>query len=512
MKKTLIYSLSVLFLLFANGCNESYLEVLPEDKITSATFWQSEEDIILALNGIYSVLRHTAIYGAGPSFEACTPDGYQWSHWNGKLMQIGNGSVTTSLDGVPADRWTMSYRIISRANYFLENFEKVTLSAEAKERYLGEVHFLRGIAYALLAETYGGVPIIDKVITTKEATELKRATLEETWAKAVSEYDIAIGALKVDAPQVGRATKGAALGMKMRALLYQNKYTDVLTVIQQIEALNKYTLFPSYEELFKVANENNSEVLFDIQYIDGEQAQGNFFAWLGNPGVGITTDAGGASCVAPTQNMVDKYEMIDGSKVDPANPYKGRDPRLDFSILRPGANFEGKPYPTVIKNHTGQRVGFNMRKYTSEGVKVSTARQNPINFIVLRYGDVLMSKAEALIETNTGIDEAIKIINRIRTERQDVKMKPVPLGLSQAEARKKVRFERRIEFFLEGTYWSDIKRWKIGGELYPSEVRGGDGSLIEIKFSAGYLPKDNLLPIPDSERSQNKNLEQNPGW
>lgn len=510
IKKNLLYGFAAL-LLVAQACQESYLDVFPEDRITSDTFWENEDDVQLALNGVYSVLKERGVYGSGPTLDGISPDAFQWAHWNGREQQIGNGSLSPSTDGLVTERWSMCYRIISRVNYFLENIDNVDLSEEAKAMYVGEVHFLRGLAYALLADTYGGVPIIESVIGTEEARNVSRATLQETWNQAIADYDMAIESLAVDAPQPGRATKGAALGMKMRAYLYQNNYDKVLEVAGQIEALNKYSLFPSYEGLFQIENENNQGVIFDIQYIDGEQGQGNFFSWLGRP-QGISNGLDGASDVAPTQYIVDAYEMIDGSALDPNNPYEGRDPRLDFTILRPGALYEGKPYPDEVRNHTGQRVGFNMRKYLAENTSVSTARQVPLNFIVLRYADVLLSKAEALIETNQNIDEAIALINRIRTERDDVKITSLPMGLSQAEAREKLRHERRIEFFLEGLRWADIKRWNIGQEIYPVEIRGGDGSLIEVKYPGGYDDKYNLLPIPDNERSLNPNLEQNPGW
>ena len=506
MKRLLLYSLVTLILF--NGCSKNYLDVLPEDKITSANFWQSESDVKLALNGIYSVLRNRGVYGSGPTMDACTPDAYQWAYWNGMEEQIGNGSNTPASAGLTSERWTACYQIINRANYFLANIDKVTLSDESKATYLGEVHFLRGVAYALLAETYGGVPIFNSVLGVDEARELTRATTQETWDQAIADYDTAIANLKVVAPQVGRATKGAALGLKMRAYLYQNKYPEVLSTVQQIDDLNAYSLFPSYEGLFQLENENNSEVLFDIQYIGGSLQQGNFFAWLACP----QNASSGASDPAPTQHIVDAYEMIDGSAVDPAHPYVGRDPRLDFTILRPGAYFEGKLYPVEIKNHTGQRVGFGLRKNVGEGIPITTSRMSPLNFIVLRYADVLLSKAEALIETNQDIDGAIALINRIRTERNDVKITPLPMGLSQDEARAKLRHERRIEFFGEGINWADIKRWNIGPDIYPVEVHAADGGLIETKFALGYKDRDNLLPIPDGERALNPNLTQNPGW
>ena len=165
-----------------------------------------------------------------------------------------------------------------------------------------------------------------------------------------------------------------------------------------------------------------------------------------------------------------------------------------------------------IKNRTGQKVGVAIRKYTIETMEV-VGNQSPLDFMILRYGDVLLCRAEAMIETNTNIDGAIDLINRIRTEREDVKMPLVPKGLSQDEARAKLRHERRIELALEGQFWDDIKRWKAGPGFYPCEVIGGLGELIQVKFPNGYkLEKDNLLPVPDSEISLNPNLVQNEGY
>lgn len=106
----------------------------------------------------------------------------------------------------------------------------------------------------------------------------------------------------------------------------------------------------------------------------------------------------------------------------------------------------------------------------------------------------------------------IAILNRIRTERDDVKISLLPTSMSREEAREKVRHERRIELALEGRYWSDVKRWKIGKTLYPMIIKDHEGSVIETKFPNGYLEYYDLLPIPDSERSLNPNLDQNPGW
>lgn len=497
---------------------KGYLDVFPDDKITSENFWASDNDAELALMGIYNVLRSDYVYGYGGGWDACTPNAYQWAWWEGNQQQIGSGVVFSGTGGAVTGRWQNCYRGINRANYFLENIERVkTMSEKAKKQTIGEVYFLRGVFYSLLVDTYGGVPIITKSLTTEEARNVSRASLEDTWKQVHSDYDEAIARLDKTAPIKGRVDLGAALGMKMRAYLYQNNYPKVLETVEKIEALNKYSLFPSYHGLFQLVNEGNNETLFALQFLDGPISQGSIFDRYFQP-QNLKYGMDGSNSVSPIQNLIDAYETIDGSPVQHSadaydlKQFENRDPRLDFTVLRPGAEFQGQKYPTEIKNHTGQRVGYGIRKYTIE-TQVVKGWESPLDFMILRYADVLMSKAEALIEVGTDIDAGIRILNRIRTERQDVKITPLSLGMSKIEARKALRKERRVEFALEGIYWSDIKRWKIGPEIYPVAVKGPDGDLIHTKFPNVYdLNKDNLLPIPDSERSLNSKLGQNPGY
>lgn len=513
-----IYILSFFCVLPLSSCEDKFLEFYPEDKITSANFPQNEDDIKLLLNGVYALLRETSIYNQGlfgfGILDGATPNAYNWG--NTPIAKAGNGQLSSGDGDIVIFRWTRSYAIIFRANYLLRSLEEVDLNEQAKSIYVGEAHFLRGLAYSILAESYGGVPIVNAALTTEEARKVSRASAEETWSQVISDYNVAIENLEVDAPKIGRATKGAALGMKMRAYLYQNDYPQVLGVIEQIEALNKYSLFPSYEGLFREENENNQEVIFDVQYIAGENSQGSLHDQFCGTGTGSWTRG---SRYVPTDNLVNAYEMIDGSEVDPANRFQGRDPRLEFTVVVPGAYFLGYRFPNYLYpggafNHPGNRLKhLSSRKYRIEPEsQLPPSGQSSLNNIIMRYADVILSKAEAIIETNGNIDEAIALINRIRTERDDVKITSLPMGLSQAEAREKLRHERRIEFALEGLYWSDIKRWNIGKDIYPVEVRDHNGNIIETKFPNGYLEFYNLLPIHDNELSLNENLVQNPGW
>ena len=525
LKNIILSGLIIFMILSTSGCSDEFLDFLPEDKITSANFPTNEADIKLALNGVYAQLRETEIYNQGlfglGALDGATPNAFNWG--NTPITKAGNGQLTSADGNLVTYRWQKCYGIIFRANYLLKILGTVELGEDVKATYEGEAHFLRGLAYSLLVESYGGVPLILSDITTEEAKTISRSTAQQVWDQVISDYNVAISKLKADAPAKGRATKGAALGLKMRAYLYQGKYSDVLTVADEIDALGKYSLFPSYEGLFKVENENNLEVLFDVQYIKGENSQGTFLDQYCGTGTGSWTRG---SRYVPTPDLVNAYERIDGSPgkyfesvIDLDNPYEGWDPRLKFTVVVPGSYFLGFRFPNYLYpggafNHAGNRLRhLSTRKYRCDKMEnLPPSGQSEINNIVLRYADVILSKAEAIIETGGDVEEAVALINRIRTERNDVKISLLPAGLSRDEARERLRHERRIEFALEGLYWMDIRRWNIGSDIYPVEVRDHTGSIIETKFPNGYLEYYNLLPIPDSERSLNSNLTQNPGW
>jgi len=519
MKKIHIY-LFLFLVCLCFSCSDQYLEIFPEDKITTANFPQNEADIKLALNSTYALLRdsqsptfNSGVFGFG-ILDGATPNTFNWG--NSPISKMGNGQLASTDVEIITFRWTRCYAIIFRANFLLKALDLVKLTDASKNMYKGEAHFLRGLAYSLLADAYGGVPLANSALTTDNAREIARATKEATWDQVISDYDVAIQNLGAKAPEIGRADKGAALGLKMRAYLYQNKYDKVLEMIQQIEALNKYSLYPSYEGLFKQENENNSEVIFDVQYISGENSQGTFHDQYCGTGTGSFTRG---SRYVPTDNLVDAYETLDGSPVNTADKFKNRDPRLEFTVVIPGSYILGFRFPNYIYpggayNHPGNRLKhYSSRKYReNQMANLPPSGQSSINNIVLRYADVLLAKAEAMIELNKNIDDAINIINRIRTERKDVKIMLIPKGLSQVEARTRLRKERRIEFALEGLYWSDIRRWNIGKDIYPLVIKDHLGGVIESKFPAGYLDYYNLLPIPLSELSLNPKLVQNPKW
>src|SRR5690606_22964909 len=120
-------------ILFFSSCSKDFLEVLPEDRITEENFWQNEDDTYLALYGIYNTLKERQVYGYGGGMDAMTPNAYQWAHWEGMQMQVGNGSIAPGDIGIVSDRWRDCYKGINRANYFLANVDKVEMDEADKE-------------------------------------------------------------------------------------------------------------------------------------------------------------------------------------------------------------------------------------------------------------------------------------------------------------------------------------------------------------------------------------------
>ena len=508
------------------------LNFQPKDRITTANVPEGEEDVKRLLNGLYSRLRSNSIYNEGffgfGIVDGATPNAFNWGSTG--ISRYARGNLSPEVGSFVGHRWTRAYSIINKANFFLQEIEKVELSDDKRSMYVGEAHFLRGFAYSVLANSYGKVPIITSVISSSsEARNLNQASVDEVWQQVISDYDVAIENLPLDAPQFGRADKGAALGLKMRAFLYQNKFDQVLTIANDIQSLDKYALFPSYDGLFELSNENNSEVMFSVQYMEGENQQGSLHDQYCGTGTGSWTR--GTRYIA-TDDLVEAYEMApEEHRLDPSNnfevpdqgPYQGRDPRLYYTVVLPHTEILGHMFPSYIYeggayNHPGNRKkNLSARKYFIEDMsQLPPSGQSNLNYMLMRYADVILSKAEALIETGGSVEEAIRLINKIRTGREDVTLTELSIGMSRSEAREALRHERRIEFALEGIYWSDVKRWQeldgYAEEIYPLEVTDRNGNVVERKFPNGWIDHYKYLPIPADELALNENLSQNPGW
>jgi hypothetical protein len=403
---------------------------------------------------------------------------------------------------------------------------------------------------------FGDVPFLTNSISPKDLNAIingdgsytpadkgKRIDKNEILNSLVIDLDAAADALPVsyNRDNRGRVTKGAALTLKARILLMQKKWAEAAIAAKEVMDLNTYSLFAEYGKLFDYAGVDCAEVIFDIQVVQ-KKSKGEF--WLPNYG---PNSVGGWSCLCPLQSLVDTYECTDGTTIndpasiyDPAQPYANRDPRLYHSILYPGRPWQWGVYNTIpgasypgktivpgdnLNDGTGGQwnksaTGYNILKYISQqDIETSNFWDSSIHYILMRYAEVLLMYAEAKIEDNS-IDQSVyDAINKVRRDRDDVKMPEITSGKSQAELREIVRRERRVEFAFEGMRLFDIRRWEIAHEVMPGEAKGltytdpQTGNPVTLSGGTRVFDqsKHYLWPIPQAEIDIT-HIVQNNGW
>jgi hypothetical protein len=300
----------------------------------------------------------------------------------------------------------------------------------------------------------------------------------------------------------GRVTIGAVLAFKARILLYAGRWAEAAAAAKQVIELNEYDLFPGYRELFYLENEGNEEVVFDLQYKYPEFCHS----------FDMTLDE--YNNVAPLPDLVNDYYAIDGLPIseshvyNPARPYENRDPRLQSTIIVKGSQFKG----AVVKEGQYPRTGYGQKKYTvykdDEPKATIRAGDSELNYMFIRYADVLLMYAEAKNEVSGPDEEIYRYLNKIRDR---AGMPHFSNNLSQDDLRKEIRHERRIELAGEGFYFYDIRRWKISHLVMNGEIQNDKGERIEVRKFEN--PRDYLWPVPSIAIQENPKLQpQNEGF
>jgi hypothetical protein len=511
--------------LIISSCEEDLLNTVPTDRISTDIFWRTEKDATLGANAVYTHIVESASHYA--SWDGMSDIGYTHSPQSAESF-ILQGQFDPLNSRISND-WSNAYSGIRSANSFLENVDRVeTTNTALIQRLKGEVRVLRAYFYTQLAFLFGDIPLVTTEISLSESKNLTRTTVDEIWNFISDELTEAAEQLPLTQSETGRVTKGTALSLKARAMLYAGRYQEAADAASAVMALNVYGIYPSYKELFTYAAENNSEIILDIQFIKDAYSN-DIFSVLAQQSMSSK------SLFVPTRNLVDAYEMTNGlpisdpgSGYDPANPYADRDPRLAYTIfvegdvLPNGQVFDPKPNSTtgdaVGSTFVVSPTGFNVEKYI-DASDVTTPTNTGINFILMRYAEVLLIYAEAKIELNQ-IDESVySAINEVR-QRPDVNMPVIATGKTQTELREIVRHERLVELAFEGRRFFDIRRWKIAGDVMPGKVYGmtysdtnGDLQTVEVTAWMNYWDDRNYLwPVPQEERDLNPQLEQNTGW
>jgi starch-binding outer membrane protein, SusD/RagB family len=437
--------------------------------------------------------------------------------------------------------YTQMYKGIRNANVMLANIDRVPWTTLYNPAYIrGEQLFLRAFLYFELMKRFGGVVLLDKAQSvTESGDDLPRATYAETLAFILKDLNEATSLLPDEwtAAHYGRATKGAAMALKARALLHAasplnnptgdvTKWKAAADAAKAVMDLNKYSLEPNYGDVLVQAT-SPEYIMIDIKGPRG---------WVGyiNNFIAPTSYGGQQSLISPTQNHVDLYEMSNGKPItdptsgyNPQNPYLNRDPRFYNNIMYNDQTWQGRKVQTYVggldysaTSNIFTKTGYYLKRLWPETIN-KTSGTALLNYVFFRYAEVLLNYAEA---QNEAEGPSTSVLNAVNAVRNRAGMPSLPATLTKDALRDRIRNERAVEFAFEDMRWWDILRWKKGPELVAQPMRGMQITKSGTTFSYApfVLPANyqkvfedymHLYPIPASEIYKSSGvLKQNPGW
>jgi len=481
--------LTTLFLTIFSSCNN--LDLSPISNYNAGSFYKTQSDFKLAVNGIYDKLQDLYYYNVytlpieGRSDNVNMNTGYD----AGTMSKFIDDATTGATKAI----WQYCYQMIDRSNAVIDQIDAGTFTTEAyKNYYKGEAYFLRGYAYFQLGFIFGGVPLIDKQMTVSEIAQIARSTQDETFTFAAKDLAQAATLLPDVWPatsELGKATKYAAKGILARMYLFQKKYTEAKPLLADIISSGKYAMATNYGDCFIDKYDNSPEHLFQIQYKSGNVGEGNILPVVEVPEGIVSTmfpQGGGSPFLYVSSDLYDSYET--------------GDLRRDWNIQK---GYTGKG--NVVDQVTCFYIKFG------HGTIPATKDDYEVNMPILRYTDVLLMYAEALNEAAySSSGDAFTYLNAVR-KRAGLAPKTATDLPNQASFRAAIFNERRWEFADEFLRWFDI-------------VRSGNAMTIMNKFlsrsengSTLYKMKETqtIFAIPQYELDINKDTKiiwQNPGY
>lgn len=544
---------AILFVGLLNACSKDFLSRAPMDAISNDEYWKTEEQLKLAVNACYDYLKGKNVV----DMENLGDNTIYPPLSDYLAISTGNFDFTTNTIN---SEWAAQFKGIRRCNHFLENYQRAKgVKAETMKQFAGEVKFMRAFLYSYLTFFFGDVPLETTTLNIGDpevyGTRTSRAEVVDFILK---ELDTAATYLPATygAKDLGRITKGAALGWKSRVALFYQKYDVAEKAAKSVMDLGIYKLYSngdpktSYNELFtqkgKLANGANKETLLARLYL-----------------LDVATHNMSRECQVPdqtarfnpTKSLVDAYLCTDGKPIDKSdlydgstyeNIFKNRDPRMTQTVLTPGSTWGGKddgdaddkpndvynlPKFNSDKKGCVTATGYYFTKYVDVAA-VATYNKDANDIHVMRYAEILLNYAEALFEQGKLSQGDVDItINKLR---ERVGMPPMVLADLAAwgmDVRQEIRRERRVELALEGQRYFDLLRWKQG-EVLAQDVKGMNKKSVpeyNQKYiaaipedAAGFMilntnrrfiaPKNYLWPISLTQVQRNPKLGQNPGW
>lgn len=476
-KANILKYILVLPLLFALvGC-EDVLEEQIYSQLAPGNYLTTEAGIEAAVGAVYGTFFNRTREGYRclmDVFEA----GYAYNEggsFEARYAQIHEDFLLSSISYQPQDNWNNFYTAIRNANIVLDNLEAGEFDESFKALKGAEALALRGYTYWRLYNFYGPVPILTS--SQPEEDKVARATEQEMMARIESDLIAAAADLPVEQDDWGRITQGGALGILCKYYLNTKQWDEAASTALEIMGLDEYGLQLSYQDIFSYANKMNDELMLVIP-----SDAVNAGDWV-MQGLTIPNDYVFPPGISTYAARLYGYDWF----VDSFDPLDTRDD--DFVLQY--VNTTGATVPGYGVDKTLIRFKYPM---DPNGNGVSTGLDYPI----LRYADILMSRAEALNEINGPNQESIDLVNLVRAR---AGVDPLVLGdfASTAELRDAIFQERLWEFFIEGKSREDMIRY--GNFISDAQDRG--------KSAQDYME---IYPIPQTEIEANPNCEQNPGY
>lgn len=532
-----------------SGCKKvnSYLDKAESGGITEDQVFSNYNEAQQFLANVYSSGLGSGDWFPGSSFTftAATDDARCQYNYTYAPVVFTNGTLSPTNN--PIDGWAKYYQAIRKANDFLAHIDVVPddgdpNEADGKTRMKGEAYFLRAFYYAELYKRYGRVPLISKVLTIDDNLNIPRNTDEETAAFITGNCDSAANLLPATYPatNLGRATKGAAMMLKARTLLFaasllhnpsndKQKWQAAAAAAKAVMDLGIYHLADSFKTMLHTRE--SPEIIFQNTINQVYKVVSDDWVRIQQP----PGQGGGWANTQPLQDLVDAYEMNNGlpitepaSGYDPQNPYVNRDPRFAQTVIYNGIKWAGVNIYTYVNSganglnykagatQTGYYMGGKMLDETS--TLITSYLPGSHFWVYMRYAETLLDYAEAQNEA-TGPDQSVyDAVNQVRG-RKSVNMPALPAGLTQDQMRDHIRHERRIEMALEDTRFWDIRRWRIGTQVMNTangmRINKTGSTYTYAPFlveNRVYLPAFDLWPIPQTELLKNKALVQNDGY
>jgi hypothetical protein len=483
MKQIIRFTGSFIVILSTFTHCDDVLESTAYGKVTTQQFWRTGDDVVSAVNAIYEPLLQENYFGHFErTWDICSDDMWRAGD-HGEDESIENFTYDA---GNPKliDTWKWKYEMISRANAVLINAPNVGMDQSIKNRSLGEAYFLRGFSYWRLYLIQGEVPVFTEEDVLSGNINKAKATIEEVEAQIESDWlnaaDLLPTSYESDPDNLGRANKGAAYGFLAKFYVYTEQFQKAIDAGEEVTTNSTYGMATGFNENFSIPTENNSEILFSMQYTDG---------WTTDNTPQIYTTPrpwGGWDFREPIQDLIDEFEP--------------NDPRLGYSVFQVGdmvdlGGEEGVQEYTADLSQTG----YHFRKYASW--RSSGGLDGGQNAPILRSADVYLLVAEAKIRLGQDGDTELNAV------RQRAGLDPID-GATMTD----IIHERRVELAGENERHQDLMRWDKAGIVDIVTLYQQDRGPMKPARSF-QRPKHYYFPIPQREIDlSNGVLIQNPDY